>query len=501
MTHREPGRGQYRVTHRGTTGTTDDHCASGSLTTIGAFTIEAGEGVRVTALETPQVSLCLLGSVVDYSQPRRPIREALAETAASLEAGGVESAAVATRFLGGRWLLLWHALGRTYAFQDPTGMMRLFHMGSGDSMVVGSDPSLICDDESFSLPAAAYAALVSGEYWWPGPVSPMPGLRQLLPNHYLCLNDCSTTRCWPMGALPRLSLAEATSRCSELLMNGIAGLDSLPQGLCLGLTAGVDTRVLLAATRSIADRCEYFTFRYATMSHSHDDPVVATRLARRFGLSFTIIDTPPKMSDCFAPMYRSRVIGAHSQWGPLAEAMLHSPLAPRLLLKGCPGLDSFRDAFGSHPDESVDPAFLRELGKLPDIDSVNQSLAEWHRAALSWQQRDPDDIRLDELFYWEQRLAGWQAMSQEEYGLVQESFSPFNCRAVCETLLGLGREYRGEWDWTFPRELVRAMWPELLRIPINPSKVRWQTNVRLRLRKGFPRAHAYYKHVRGRLQT
>jgi hypothetical protein len=497
VTDGELGRGQYRLTLRRSPASATGPGVAAGLIIIGSFAVEVGEGLQVTILETGDVRFCMLGTVVDYSRPDISLREALAELAPALVAEGPACVAGATRFLGGHWLLLWNANGRTYAFLDPTGMLRLFYMGSGSSLIGGSDPHLVSDGDAFRAAAAAYVAGMGGEHWWPGPVSPMPGLRQLLPNHHLCLDDGVTARCWPAEAFPQLSLAEATSRCSELLANGIAGLRALPQGLCMALTAGQDTRVLLAATRGLVDECEYFTFRYASMNDGHYDLVVAGELARRFGLKYSIIDTPAKMSESFAHSYAAHVMEPHAQWGPLAEAMLHSPLASRLLLKGNPGGEVFREPLGPFHDEWVDPVSLRDLVRLRDVQCVNHSLTEWCQTTVPWHQRDPA-FHLAELFFWEQRMGCWQAMSQEEYGIAQESFCPFNCRAVYEIAFGVRRKFRRKLDSRFQRELVRAMWPELLEVPVNPGHYSRRTRAHELLKRTFPRAYIGYARRRWR---
>jgi hypothetical protein len=368
-------------------------------------------------------------------------------------------------------------------------MMRVFCAGSGSSLILGCDPRLLrADDTAFRAAAAAFVGDASGEHWWPGPVGPLPGVRQLLPNHLLRLETGQMRRCWPLQELRPQPLSQAVSRCCELLESAFGGLDGLPEGLCMGLTAGLDSRVLLAASKAVADRCACFTFQYPGMSAGHEDVRVPRRLAELFGLDHVVIPTRETMSDEFAGVYRAHVTAAHDCWGPLAEAMSASPLAPRLMVKACPGGELVYEAYGPFRDEMTDVRVLRRLGHLPDEDCVWESLEWWYKDAAA-APRGPE-LRIAELYAWEQSTSCWQASSQEEYGLVQATFSPFDCRAVYEIGLSVERKYRSGWvGAVFQKRLIETMWPELLAVPINPVKHSAQRRMRARLRRAVPRAH------------
>jgi len=74
------------------------------------------------------------------------------------------------------------------------------------------------------------------------------------------------------------------------------------------------------------------------------------------------------------------------------------------------------------------------------------------------------------LLYWEQRLGNWGAIRNSESLLAIEKIDPFNSHMLYETFLGVDEKYRNyqEIPCTLFREIIRSMWPELLRWPINP---------------------------------
>jgi len=79
-------------------------------------------------------------------------------------------------------------------------------------------------------------------------------------------------------------------------------------------------------------------------------------------------------------------------------------------------------------------------------------------------------INVLDLFYWEQKMGNWQAMSQAEWDIAQEVFCPFNCRSLLTTLLSVDEKYRRPPEYQLYEKLIRYLWPETLSLPINPSK-------------------------------
>jgi hypothetical protein len=77
-------------------------------------------------------------------------------------------------------------------------------------------------------------------------------------------------------------------------------------------------------------------------------------------------------------------------------------------------------------------------------------------------------VNILDLFYWEQREANWGAMNQTEADIAHESFFPYSCRKLLTTLLSAEEKYRMPPSHELTKELAFQMWPETLRMPINP---------------------------------
>jgi hypothetical protein len=78
------------------------------------------------------------------------------------------------------------------------------------------------------------------------------------------------------------------------------------------------------------------------------------------------------------------------------------------------------------------------------------------------------NVSPDALFYLEQRAANWGAMTQLEFDTAwRDILTPFNCRALVMTMLGVDEPLRHE---ALYLRAIERLWPELLDSPINPHR-------------------------------
>src|SRR4029077_6543503 len=98
--------------------------------------------------------------------------------------------------------------------------------------------------------------------------------RCLLPNHSLDLHRWTIRRFWPRKARGRLPLKEAAEKgAKQLRALTLAASRRFP--LSLPLTAGRDSRALLAAARDVAKEVHFFTLEMPDMIHNRTDLRIA----------------------------------------------------------------------------------------------------------------------------------------------------------------------------------------------------------------------------------
>ena len=93
--------------------------------------------------------------------------------------------------------------------------------------------------------------------WYPFGLTAYSGIRRLLPNHQLDLTSGKTTRVWPAVSPERSESPEKTINSIAQYLSDLCKM--MPAEINLPLTAGMDSRVLLAATLAAQRNVTCFT--------------------------------------------------------------------------------------------------------------------------------------------------------------------------------------------------------------------------------------------------
>lgn len=121
------------------------------------------------------------------------------------------------------------------------------------------------------------------ETWIPGGLTAHCGVFRLLPNHYLDLTDWRPVRFWPrQGEFTRDLSAEAAAASVAAELEDYMRAATADHRVSVALTAGHDSRLLLAAARGVADRIHFFTF---SDRQPGIDPVIAQEIAKSLGIT------------------------------------------------------------------------------------------------------------------------------------------------------------------------------------------------------------------------
>jgi hypothetical protein len=89
------------------------------------------------------------------------------------------------------------------------------------------------------------------------------------------------------------------------------------------------------------------------------------------------------------------------------------------------------------------------------------------------------DVEMLDLFYWESYSGSFAASGETEYDIVQESFTPYDCRDLITTMLGVEEKYRDHDRPRLYREKIRRLRPDVMCEPVNVAyEGRWTTAIR-----------------------
>lgn len=398
---------------------------------------------------------------------------------------GLDTAAVREASIewAGRWLLI----GNGQIQPDAAALLRCFYIPAMDNA------SRVWASSSLALLAAVAPDAVGTESsfefhhqqsieWYPLPQSRFEGVRQLLPTQNLSIETRQSRFNGYGGVIEPQPYDEVLRAFQARLVAFFERVRDRWSPLHLPLTAGLDSRVLLAAAGTAGCPVKCFTQEHQKM-HRHDR-TIPKRVARKAGVSYRLITPgPPDPS-------RQRLYDAftHRTYATIVRETFvnqqYEGIEAGLLLRGnCfeVGRRGYGQRFLRKPHltrlEQITYFFKMEAGT-----PLEAALKSW----LKWIDDHPvPGLEWHDRFHIEQRLAGWYAAIEQALDLLPvDHVPPVNCLATYRLMLSLDPEVRQRGD--HQRDMIRRLMPSLLKVPINPTS-NWHMTARRRMRRGIRR--------------
>jgi hypothetical protein len=299
--------------------------------------------------------------------------------------------------------------------------------------------------------------------WYTFGLTPRADVHRVLPNHYLDLSTWKTVRHWPAGQPAFVSpdqIGAQVERIASRIERTISAV--VRHGpTTMSLTAGHDTRVLLACARDVRHKIEFGTLRIPDPKAELDCDI-AERIARRHRLNHEIYEwIEASEEDIQEWLYRTGSCAVAGRTMRGVRCGRH-PSAQVISINGVMG-ELGRPYYWRSSDREDARLSARDLVErinLPASDLVVRECEKW----LAGIPCDNAFTILDFL-YLEQQLGCWGG--PQLYGHVQDLVIiwPFNHRDIVDAMVHLPVEYRRR--RRLVPDLVRSRWPELNRHPIN----------------------------------
>jgi hypothetical protein len=375
----------------------------------------------------------------------------------------------------GRWILA----SAAELHPDAGGTLGCFYrtVDSGVAVEVwaSSSPALLV-----ALPGRARLSFAApqlhhgkGMDWYPPPSSRFAAVKRLLPTQILRLDPARGERVLPRSPLiashPASTDEQRLSTLQRRLVGSLAAVAQRGERIWLPLTAGVDSRVILAGAKHVGLPLTTYTQTFPLMPA--DDRALARRLAASAGYAHEYIDPSPlsrsrrALFDAHTARHCvdiDRRFFSHGQWDALGTGSL--------ILRG--GVFEIgRCYYHSKFPGSVDDLFeaiaqrfhVREFH--PSSFAHLAGIAEW----VDWIERTPClSIDWRDRLYLEQRIGGWVSSVEQALDLTgSERVYVANSHAYMAAVLGLPEETRRR--AAHHMELIRRLAPELLELPFNPG--------------------------------
>jgi len=395
----------------------------------------------------------------------------------SVSAQSVDSLEATIYSFGGRFAFVILAPDLKRLYLDAGGTLSAVF--SEKRAMAGSTMSvLVMDDQDHPLwsePPGSFPDDRPNQYW-PAGLTPDPDISRLLPNHYLDLQNWRDVRHYPNSIFESISESDVPNyveRMVGLLRRHILGVVETAPRVYMPLTAGWDSRTLLACSRAVRDKVEYVTFDYRRLGRQRRSDLVdleiSQRLARRFGLRQLVISVSPNPPPGTELQYLRR-IGFAGGAGKSRDFFWSCQ--EHLDLSGA-WLTGFAGGAGKIPlywrpsdkeNDKTSPAGLLGRMNLPSTDPFQEAMRVWLRSL--------PELPLTTLLtfaYLEHRVGCFA--SPHFYGAAPFSvnLTPFCHREIFDPLLRLPSEYRLSQDLAhdISNNITSAAWPDLLDLPVN----------------------------------
>jgi hypothetical protein len=397
-----------------------------------------------------------LGVCVGHPVSHRPLEHGVLELRAH---GGAPAVDIADFYdhVTGRYITILIQQGQERLYLDPYGSLATVF--KKDAPIAASNPHLVGETAWDNELIAALAMPESG-LWYPAGLTPKEGVRRLLPNHYLDLDTWIPVRHWPSAASD-LQVEPNSRRGVDIIVDAMQrtlAVITTRYPVQVTLTAGRDSRMVLACARKVLSEATFVTFaRWPQTVDMH----IADALRRRFNLTHEFL---PIQTASQADLYRYLYLTGHSISGEIWR--IHKTieqLRPDCVAFSGAGGEVGRAYYWHDRDSEETPLegedLLRRCG-LPLNARLVDETAHWLSELEGF-----NTFNILDLFYLENRLGCWAAPQHFGNRRSRFAFSPFNHRLVFAAMMRLPYEFRRRQE--LASAVCRTCWPELLDYPFN----------------------------------
>ncbi len=364
--------------------------------------------------------------------------------------------------LGGSWLFVLDAAPFARVYLDACGSLSAVYDPETRRVAATSLCLLTPEEAEDRFETDMFEALkVIRDGWFPAGLTAHRGIRRLMPNFYLDVTSFETRRHWPRDPIPRAD--DPAEACAIILESTRQTIRTIAahHPVSQALTAGNETRMLLAAIRGDYTNIEFVTVAAKAAGLDLDR---AKELAARFNLPHRIIPLQQgdaaQAADWFARVGYC-IGGPHINTHPTINALENR----RYFIGGLGGeigrAFSWRESDTDDTPATAEGVWAR-MG-MPMERRALEAVSEW----LPSVEDLPGLLQLD-LAYTELRMGCWGfALS---YGNARPiDIHPLISRESFAAMLSLPPEWRrmAAGSNRMIGEVITQDWPELMDLPIS----------------------------------
>lgn len=420
----------------------------------------------VTDLEKSGRRIVLLGDLFDFENHTNTNSDIIKELI-SLDFPGLLRRL--DRYTG-RFVLFFAEQGNINIVHDPSAARKVYYAGVDGAFWCSSTPYLLAsvlglkqseDPEKRRFYESCEFTLLNNSNI--GNTTRYDEILQLMPNHYLDLQTGRTIRYWPYLKIESRPFCDVVDDAASIL-SGYMKAIGLRYNIMLPVTAGKDSRMLMAASRSFSDKVFYYINFEKRLNSKSYDILIPKKLCKSLGLDFHIVDPYQEVDEEFRKAYFHNNPFASEIYLPIIYNY-HMQFPEKVNLPGS-FINIIEDVWETG-GRKMSPQLLADLIHVGDYGYAKKYYSGW-LADCEPLCRD-FNINLLNLFYWEERMANWGTQLQTDKDIAQEEFIPYNSRHLISISLAADLKYREKPYFRIFTEIIRKLWPETLSMAYNPS--------------------------------
>ncbi len=334
----------------------------------------------------------------------------------------------------------------------------------GETGAIGASADQILDEDSYQkrFLRDRYQRMIlsEGHGWITGTLTAHTGVHRLLPGHALDLERLVAHRVWPVAGELALDMGlEDAARTAGQAIRGHVEAAAREHHTAITMTAGFDSRILIAAARDVKDQIGFVTFGRL---HEGLDQDMAAKMSEALGLHhhlLPIVDASPEDQDHWERLVGHCMREVNRRIHPTLAAVPYD-----LILTGMYGeigrARLYRQDIATINDQAATVPFVLSRLTLPQDSDQIADVERW-LDGLSWM---PRSMVLDMAFN-ELKFGTWALGQSRAQKAVKFSMMPFAQAAVQSAFMRTPPEVKGT-EALFHR-MAELLWPEAMQFPVN----------------------------------
>lgn len=439
---------------------------------VGGSQLHVHPDLKMTVRSEPTRVCVLLGYWFNPESPSHSDEEILENVLSS--AANFEQTIHKLKQYTGRYALLYRDAECFNIISDALALREVHYCESQNLVICGSQPNLLA---RFSEPKIELSAdrdvvnFVKNELprvrngrFWPGDGTPYRGVKHLLPNRYLDIPNRKSRRYWPNAPLAKIEVNECVDKCTRFL-RGAMKAAALRQPLMVAVTGGLDSRSVLAACKDIRHDVYFFINKHPPLTDESADVHVPKSMFKALGLPFHVHDDFEKVPEEFEATFLANTLYAKKKLLPVIYNVYYRRHSEKLNILGVGEIG--RGMFGNEP-AYLDGLYLAYTLRYRNSKHAVRQCQEWLDEVTPYARKF--GLNLMTLLLWEVLLGTWGAVGNSESDIAIEEFDPYASHRMYELLLSTDRSLQVFSDNVVFKSMIKAMWPELLKFPVNPPQ-------------------------------